>query len=106
MSYKKNEPHPAKGTARIDKQSRLNSDSINIETKEMVSNSDRENRHEGQGISENTARRDAKAMVFLLNQIRSGVENYEQIYESLKRLHGEPFEKYFRNYLAGKGDST
>jgi hypothetical protein len=54
-------------------------------------------------LTENTARRDAKAMVFLLNRIRSGMDNFEHIYESLKRLHGKPFEEYFRDFLANKG---
>ena len=46
------------------------------------------------------ARRDAAAMVHILNRMRGGMHSYEHIYESLKTLHGEPFDQYFRDELA------
>ena len=49
--------------------------------------------------SKELARRDAEAMVYILNRMRSGMESFEHVYESLKRLHGPPFEKHFRDEL-------
>lgn len=46
--------------------------------------------------------RDAKAMVAVLNQIRGGMESYEVIYDSLRRLHGPSFDQYFRDALVQK----
>ena len=54
---------------------------------------------EKSNTSKELARRDAAAMVHILNGIRSGLEAFEHIYESLKRLHGPPFEKAFRDEL-------
>ena len=54
---------------------------------------------EKSNTSKELARRDAEAMVYILNRMRSGMESFEHIYESLKRLHGPPFEQYFRDEL-------
>lgn len=48
------------------------------------------------------ASRDARAMVHMLNRIRGGMESYEVIYESLRRLHGPVFDQHFRDVLAQK----
>jgi hypothetical protein len=52
--------------------------------------------------TDDLARRDAAAMVYILNRMRSGMESFEHVYESLKRLHGPPFEKHFRDALTQK----
>ncbi|CAN5296904.1 hypothetical protein BH23BAC3_BH23BAC3_35030 [soil metagenome] len=48
------------------------------------------------------ARRDARAMVMVLNKMKAGPEPFEAIYDSLKKLHGKAFEKYFREFLTGR----
>ena len=52
---------------------------------------------------EDLARRDAAAMIHILNRLRSGLEPYGKIYESLKRLHGPDFDRYFRDQLTNQG---
>ena len=52
--------------------------------------------------SKELARRDAAAMVKILDKMKSGWQPYEIVYESLKRLHGQPFEYYFREILSGR----
>ena len=48
------------------------------------------------------ARRDAAAMVHILNNMKAGFHPFECVYESLKGLHGDQFEYYFREYLSGR----
>lgn len=103
----KNEPHPAKGTARIDNRSRLNPDLTNIETKKVVSNSgkalqDAKTLSNSLQTSNDPAHRDAQAMVLILNKMRSGFEPFEIIYDSLKTIHGKAFENHFRDILTGR----
>lgn len=75
----------------------------------LISNSDSSNLQE-RPVKNNTpeelARRDAAAMVHILNRLRGGVLSFEYIYESLKRLHGEPFDIHFRNELTNGGQSN
>ena len=52
--------------------------------------------------TEELARRDAAAMVKILDKMKSGWEPYEVVYESLKNKHGKPFEYYFREFLSGR----
>ena len=52
--------------------------------------------------SKELVRRDAAAMVKILDKMKSGWEPYEVVYESLKNKHGKPFEYYFREFLSGR----
>lgn len=52
-----------------------------------------------------TARRDALAMVCILDKMKGGFEPFEIIYDSLKSLHGKPFERHFRDGLTNRGAS-
>lgn len=54
--------------------------------------------------SDGLIRRDARAMVHILNQLRgNSLTPFENVYESLKGLHGPQFEKYFRDQLSNTG---
>ena len=52
--------------------------------------------------SKHEARRDAAAMVKILDRMKSGWQPFEIVYDSLKQLHGKPFEYYFREFLSGR----
>lgn len=130
MEEIKKEPLPAKGTVRIDNKDRRDPSHLNIKSRLMVSNKlkkkspnirqaveasnySQENIEKHTSInltpappkSKSTVQRDAQAMVYIFKRMKSGMENFEHIYESLRRLHGPDFEKHFRDGLVSKGGS-